>query len=194
MGHCAGQLPDQKIADWVGDTDWVTGFEIMKVVALVSGGKDSCFSMMECTKYGHEIIAMASLYSRQDEMDSFMFQSVGNNVVDAIATCMAVPLLKRCISGEAVNQALHYQPTKGDETEDLFELLQEVKSLYPEVEAVCSGAVFSTYQRLRVENVCHRLGLRSLAYLWHKNQSVLLDEMTEAGVDAILVKVASIGL
>jgi 7-cyano-7-deazaguanine synthase in queuosine biosynthesis len=27
----------------------------MKVIALISGGKDSTFNMMECTKKGHEI-------------------------------------------------------------------------------------------------------------------------------------------
>jgi diphthamide synthase (EF-2-diphthine--ammonia ligase) len=29
-----------------------------------------------------------------------------------------------------------------------------IQERYPEVEAVASGAIFSNYQRLRVENVC----------------------------------------
>lgn len=37
---------------------------------------------------------------------------------------------------------------------------------HPEVEGLASGAVLSTYQRTRVESVCARLGLTSLAYLW----------------------------
>ena len=41
-----------------------------------------------------------------------------------------------------------------DEVEDLYLLLKDVKRMYPEVEAVTSGAILSTYQRLRVENVC----------------------------------------
>jgi diphthamide synthase (EF-2-diphthine--ammonia ligase) len=32
-----------------------------KVVALVSGGKDSCFSMLQCVAAGHEIVALANL-------------------------------------------------------------------------------------------------------------------------------------
>ena len=28
----------------------------MKVVALVSGGKDSCYAMMRCTDFGHEVV------------------------------------------------------------------------------------------------------------------------------------------
>lgn len=34
----------------------------MKVVALISGGKDSCFNMMQCIAAGHEIVALANLY------------------------------------------------------------------------------------------------------------------------------------
>ena len=34
----------------------------MKVVALISGGKDSCFNMMQCIAGGHELVALANLY------------------------------------------------------------------------------------------------------------------------------------
>lgn len=33
----------------------------MKVVALVSGGKDSCYNMMQCVAAGHEIVALGNL-------------------------------------------------------------------------------------------------------------------------------------
>lgn len=39
-----------------------------------------------------------------------------------------------------------------------------------------------------------RLGLTSLAYLWQKEQHELLKEMIDSGVEAILVKVAAMGL
>lgn len=34
----------------------------MRVIALISGGKDSCFNMMQCVAAGHEIVALANLY------------------------------------------------------------------------------------------------------------------------------------
>lgn len=37
-------------------------FGKMRVVALISGGKDSCFNMMQCIAAGHEIVALANLY------------------------------------------------------------------------------------------------------------------------------------
>lgn len=41
---------------------------------------------------------------------------------------------------------------------------------------------------------CSRLNLTPLAYLWQRNQTELLNEMVEAGMEAILIKVAGIGL
>lgn len=59
---------------------------------------------------------------------------------------------------------------------------------------VSVGAINSTYQKTRVENVCKRLGLTPLCYLWEKDQTELFDGMVRAGVDAIVIKVASAGL
>lgn len=44
------------------------------------------------------------------------------------------------------------------------------------------------------DNRCSRLGLVALSYLWQRNQEELLNEMAQAGVNAVLVKIAAIGL
>lgn len=41
---------------------------------------------------------------------------------------------------------------------------------------------------------CRRLGLTPLCYLWQRDQEELLSEMIEAGLEAVLIKVAGIGL
>ena len=33
----------------------------MKVVALLSGGKDSCYNMIECVRHGHQIVCLVNL-------------------------------------------------------------------------------------------------------------------------------------
>jgi len=43
-------------------------------------------------------------------------------------------------------------------------------------------------------NSCRRLGLTPLCFLWQRNQAELLSEMIAAGMEAILIKVAGIGL
>jgi len=43
-------------------------------------------------------------------------------------------------------------------------------------------------------NRCERLGLVSLSYLWQREQHQLLDDMCQCPLEAILIKVASLGL
>ncbi|BBN10589.1 diphthine-ammonia ligase [Marchantia polymorpha subsp. ruderalis] len=169
----------------------------MKVVALVSGGKDSCYAMQLCRSYGHEIVALANLYPVDedvDELDSYMYQTVGHQVITALSQCMGLPLFRRKIQGQTREKGLRYTKTYGDEVEDLEALLRAVKSRFPEIGGVSSGAIASDYQRLRVENVCSRLGLISLAYMWKQEQPYLLQNMIDSGLHAVLVKVAVLGL
>ena len=170
----------------------------MKVIALVSGGKDSCLSMMECIACGHEIVALANLHppatASSDEMDSYMYQTVGHTVLASYGDALGVPLYRRAISGGSANTAMVYTPTANDEVEDLRGLLQDVLEAHPDATAVASGAILSDYQRTRVEHVVSSLGLSSLAYLWRRDQASLLDAMVGSGIHAILVKIAAMGL
>jgi len=42
----------------------------MKYVALISGGKDSCFNLLHCHKQGHELIAAATLSPAEGKASS----------------------------------------------------------------------------------------------------------------------------
>lgn len=189
----------------------------MKVVALVSGGKDSTFNMMLCTVYGHEVVAMANLFppvltegadGAGEEMDSFMYQTVGASLIPALADCAGLPLFREPILGVATQQGLTYvhgspdeppatapaAPGAADEVEDLYRLLQRVVTAMPEVAGVSVGAIASDYQRVRVESVCARLGLTPLCYLWRADQGALLRRIIRSGVEAVVCKVACMGL
>ncbi|KAB0799176.1 hypothetical protein PPYR_07056 [Photinus pyralis] len=166
----------------------------MKVVGLISGGKDSCYNLMQCVAAGHEIVALANLMPQsKTEIDSYMYQSVGHEAIDLIAEAMQLPLYRKEITGDSKSVGINYSYTSDDEVEDLFELLQNVKDDMP-IEGVSVGAILSDYQRNRVENVCSRLQLTPLAYLWQRNQQELLCEMIKCEVDAIVIKVAALGL
>ena len=175
----------------------------MRVVALLSGGKDSVYCAARARALGHDVVAAANLHPPAgsageppaQEMDSFTFQTVGHQAVAGIAACMGVPLFRRAITGGSLNQDLQYRRSAGDEVEDLRALLEAVKRGVPGgVDAVCSGAIRSDYQRTRVEAVCTDLGLVPLAFLWRCPQPRLLGEMIEAGMECSLVKVAALGL
>ncbi|ESS32947.1 ATP-binding domain-containing protein [Toxoplasma gondii VEG] len=165
--------------------------------ALISGGKDSIYSIRYALALGHRLRCVAYLRPPASvvEADSFMYQSVGAELVADIARCMQVPLVVRTILGKPVaTDSVGYAATKGDEVEDLFELLRDVQTRFPSVAAVSAGAILSDYQRQRVENVCMRLHLQPLFFLWHRAQGPLLREMAAWGLDAVLVKTAAWGL
>ena len=77
-----------------------------------------------------------------------------------------------------------YTQTADDEVEDLQILLQQVMKSH-EIKGynftltsrVSTGAIESSYQRMRVEYVCGKLGLCSLAYMWMIPQSVILEDL-----------------
>ena len=123
-----------------------------------------------------------------------MYQTVGHDAIHLQAECFPVPFYRDYITGDSIDQSLNYTTTTNDETEDLFRLLSRVKEVQPEIQGVSVGAILSNYQRARVENVCTRLGLTSLAYLWQRDQKELLAEMIESGLTAVIIKVAAIGV
>ncbi|KAM6335631.1 diphthine--ammonia ligase isoform 2-T2 [Podargus strigoides] len=170
----------------------------MRVVALISGGKDSCYNMMQCVAAGHQIVALANLRPAEntgqtDELDSYMYQTVGHHAIDLYADALDLPLYRGFIKGTSVNTGRVYTTCQEDEVEDLYHLLKLVKDTEG-VEGVSVGAILSDYQRVRVEDVCRRLNLQPLAYLWRRNQEILLKEMIASDIQAIIIKVAAFGL
>ncbi|KAI5358348.1 Putative diphthamide synthase domain, YjgF/YER057c/UK114 family, RutC-like superfamily [Septoria linicola] len=176
----------------------------LNVVALISGGKDSFFSILHCQANGHKIVALANLHPRAqdaEDLDSFMYQTIGHGVIPLYEQALGLPLYRQEIQGTAAVQDrdYHHSSTE-DETESLLPLLRKVLSAHPEVNAISTGAILSDYQRTRVESVALRLGLTPLSYLWHwptlppQTQTSLLEDMTAVGQDSRIIKVASGGL
>jgi diphthine-ammonia ligase len=221
------------------------------VIALISGGKDSLYSILHCIRNGHKVVALANLHPEQktkisddqssvengqidtgdteEDIDSFMYQTIGHAVIPLYETALGIPLYRAPITGAAVDTARIYrhdavdqaaehvsQPEAGsgsadeDETESLVPLLRRIMQANPEANAVSAGAILSTYQRTRIENVAGRLGLVPLAWLWMYPslpapvqrdadpaaiaQAGLLEDMASCGCDARIIKVASGGL
>ena len=88
----------------------------------------------------------------EHELDSYMYQTVGHSAIELYAAAMDLPLFRGSISRKSQNLSNDYSPTPEDEVEDLFDLLQDIKTKV-DFNAVCSGAILSDYQRVRVENV-----------------------------------------
>lgn len=194
----------------------------LNVIGLVSGGKDSFFSLLHCIANNHNVIALANLYPpsslhAQDELEdlnSFMYQTAGHETIPLFSEALDLPLYRQEITGTAKDMSKDYGSAldavndnplkqitaKDDETESLLPLLRKVIAAHPAANAVCSGAILSSYQRTRIESVARRLNLIPLCYLWQypslppPSPGGLLDDMAAAGLDVRIVKVASGGL
>lgn len=59
-----------------------------------------------------------------------MFQTIGYNVIDAIAKCLDVKLYQEIIKGKSVNTEMNYDITDNDEIEDLFNILNKIKVFF----------------------------------------------------------------
>lgn len=70
-----------------------------------------------------------------EELDSYLYQTVGQDAIELVSRALDVPLYRRVITGNAVEQGSEYGGRNhanaggivGDETEDLYALLSTVK-------------------------------------------------------------------
>ena len=97
----------------------------MRIVGLLSGGKDSVYSLQCAAAAGHTIVALAHVSNSAPgaEPDSYMYQSVASECAAAVAACIGVPLFIRQRSGTAVTQDIAYaaEGVKGDEVEVMLQ-------------------------------------------------------------------------
>jgi len=121
-----------------------------------------------------------------------MYQSAASEAVRVqIQECLGVPLVVYTRQGQSIETGLTYQTTESDEVEDLAAGIRQAQTVHA-FDAVCCGALLSTYQRVRVEHVCDRLQLTSMAPLWRRApQAELLTQMLEDGVHAVIVRAAA---
>ena len=147
----------------------------MKLAALISGGKDSCFAIYKALHEGHEVTDLITIIPANE--DSYMFHSANIHLTRLISEACGIPLISRISTGE-----------KEKELEDLIKALK-----YVNVDGVAVGAIESEYQASRVRRICVELGIKMYAPLWHMDPEKLLREMI-ALMDIRMIKVAAAGM
>jgi diphthine-ammonia ligase len=151
----------------------------MKVAVLFSGGKDSTMAVYKAIKEGHEVKYLVSVFS--DNPASYMFHVANIHITELSAEAMGIPLIKKVTKG-----------IKEEELDDLTHILSELKD--KGIEAIYSGALFSVYQKSRIDSICEELGLKSCAPLWHRDPEDYIEEIINLGFEVIITSVAAEGL
>jgi len=154
--------------------------ENLKLGALLSGGKDGLYAMHVMQKQNYDISCFISIVSKNQ--DSYMFHTPNIGLVDLQAESCGIPLVLQETQGE-----------KEAELEDLEKALSVAVEKYG-IQGVCSGAIFSNYQRERIEKICDKLGLKIFSPLWHMNQELEMRNLLDEGFEIIFSSIAAEGL
>lgn len=130
----------------------------MKLAVLFSGGKDSMYAIRKAIEAGHTIEYLVTMAPKRS--DSWMFHYPCIELTKLQAEAMGVKHIFHQSSGE-----------KERELDDLEDVLMKIR---PDIDGVVSGAIASRYQKFRIDSICERIGLKSLAPLWGSDPEKLL--------------------
>ncbi|VVB60653.1 Diphthamide synthase [uncultured archaeon] len=150
----------------------------MKLAALISGGKDSIFALYTMKKQGHEITHLLTMMPERE--DSYMFHHPNVHLTAMQAELMNIPQITGKTKGE-----------KEKELKDLQNLISKVKG---KVDGVVTGALYSNYQKERIDTIAKKLGLKSEAPLWNIDLVKYWELLLENKFEIIITAVAAEGL
>jgi diphthine-ammonia ligase len=148
----------------------------MKVAVLISGGKDSALALYRALQSVYDVKCLVTMIPQRP--DSWMFHYPNIRLTELFAEASEIPLVKAETKGE-----------KEKELSDLENLLRTIN-----VEGVVSGAISSQYQKKRVDEICRKLNLKSIAPLWHEDPLKLLNDIINLKFHAIIIGVYAYGL
>ena len=152
----------------------------LRLGALLSSGKDSVYAIYLMQKMNYEVSCCITIVS--ENKDSYMFHTPNVNLAELQAKSMGIPIIIQETKGE-----------KEQELNDLKKAMIKAKEKY-NLDGIVTGALFSTYQRNRVEKICDELGLKAFAPLWHKDQEELMREVLNVNFKFIFSSIAGDGL
>lgn len=147
---------------------------------LFSGGKDSVLAMHIMGLQLYSIKCLISVESRNK--DSYMFHTPAINLIPLQSAALGVPSLRAFTAGK-----------KEEELDDLKGVVARAVAEF-KIQGIVTGALFSTYQRDRIEELADALNLKVFSPLWLMDQSNELKMVIRQGFRAVIVRVAAMGL
>ncbi len=151
----------------------------MKVAVLFSGGKDSTMAVYNALKSGEDVRYLLAMKSANDE--SYMFHVPNIHLTDLLAEAMDIPIISVETDG-----------IKEEELKDLRHAFENLKSLG--IEAIYTGALYSTYQKSRIERLADEVGIKAVSPYWHVDELEYMREIVSLGFEVIISGVAAYGL
>ena len=154
----------------------------MRVCALLSGGKDSNYSLYKALKEGHEIACILVL--KPARSDSWMFHVPYTELALLQAEAMGYRDRARLASVSGVRE---------DEVEELYSILRDMHESIG-FDAISVGALASMYQYRRIKGIADRIGVGVYAPHWQMDQESYMRMLVGDGIQFILTRITTMGL
>ena len=151
----------------------------MDVAVLFSGGKDSTMAVYAALDAKEDVKYLLSMKSRNDE--SYMFHVPNIHITDLLAEALDIPIMSVETDG-----------IKEEELEDLRTAFENLKDLG--VEAIYTGALYSVYQKSRIEKLGSEVGLEIISPYWHVDELEYMRKIVSLGFKIMICGVAAWGL
>ncbi len=152
----------------------------MKILSILSGGKDSNYALYLAEKHYGEVEYVLTLKPKNIYSYAFHFPNV--DFVHLQAKAMEKRHILYEVSGEKDKELIEFK-----------NILKELKRKY-NIDAIVSGVVKSNYQKKRLDIICKELGLKHISPLWQRDEEILWKEMLNLGFEIIITAVATYGL
>jgi len=152
----------------------------LRLGVLFSSGKDSNYAMHVMQEQNYSIECLITIKSQN--LDSYMFHTPNIDLARLQAEAMEIPLIEEMTMGE-----------KERELDDMKNAIIRAKEEF-DIEGVVTGALYSNYQRERIERICDELGLKAFSPLWHIDQEKEMYQLLDIGFEFIFSSVAAYGL
>ncbi len=147
---------------------------------MFSSGKDSAYAAWIMQKQNYPIRCLITIKSSNP--DSYMFHTPNIDMVELQSKAMQIPLVMEKTAGE-----------KEKELADMKRAIMRAKKDYG-IEGVVTGALYSQYQRERIEKICDELGLKIFSPLWHMDQEKEMRQLVKEGFLFMMSSIAAEGL
>ncbi|MBN1134183.1 MAG: diphthine--ammonia ligase [Methanosarcinaceae archaeon] len=164
-------------------SEYLRGFYLepnLKLGVLFSSGKDSNYAMHIMQNQNYSIECLITI--RSENPNSYMFHTPNIDLVHLQADAMDIPIIEQVTKGE-----------KETELEDMKQAIFRAQKEFG-IEGVVTGALYSNYQRERIERVCDELGLKVFSPLWHIDQETEMRQLIKNGFEFIFSSIAAYGL
>ncbi|MGM5488125.1 MAG: diphthine--ammonia ligase [Nanobdellota archaeon] len=152
----------------------------LRLGVLFSSGKDSTYAAWIMQQQNYEITCLISLWSKNTE--SYMYHTPNMWITREQAHAMDIPLIVQETEGQ-----------KEAELQDLKDALEQAKENYG-IQGIVTGALYSTYQRDRIQRIAEDLSLKVFNPLWHINQEHELRNLINEGFQVVMTAIAAEGL